>query len=91
MRHPWILAQLLLGLCLVGGAEADEPTPVKRVTEHGVLKQTAVLFGHGALVRSLAWSPADRTLVSGGSDASLRLWNLRTRKEKRYIGFPAGG
>lgn len=63
----------------------------ERVMKHGVLRQTAVVWGHTALVRALAFSPADRTLVSGGSDASLRLWDLRKRKETRYVPFPAGG
>ncbi len=78
----------LLATASVGAA----PVPVgERVLRHGVLRQTGVVWGHTALVRALAFSPVDRTLVSGGSDASLRYWSLRTRKETRYVPFPAGG
>lgn len=34
------------------------------------------LRGHKAIVRALAFDPNSRTLVSGGDDATLRVWKL---------------
>ena len=40
--------------------------------------QTAILFGHTDWVRSLAFSPDGRSLVSGSDDKTVKLWDIQT-------------
>lgn len=50
-------------------------------------KKTKILRGHKSLVRSIAFSPDNRTLVSSSYDNTFRFWNIRTGKhEKTTIG-----
>ena len=46
------------------------------------------LNGHANWVRSVAFSPDGRTLVSGSSDGTVRLWDVTTRQQ---IGDPLNG
>ena len=43
-------------------------------------KAIATLTGHGNLVISVAFSPDGKTLASGSSDKTIKLWNLQTQK-----------
>jgi WD40 repeat protein len=40
------------------------------------------LTGHTAAVKSVQFLPDGRSLISGGSDGAVRLWNLQTGKEQ---------
>ena len=43
------------------------------------------LVGHSAAVKSLQFSPDGRSLISGGSDGAVRLWNLQSGKEQAAL------
>src|SRR4029453_8867345 len=47
--------------------------------------ERATLRGHDHGVRGLAFSPDDRTLVSGSMDSTVRLWDVARRKEKMTL------
>ncbi|MEG4057044.1 MULTISPECIES: WD40 domain-containing protein, partial [unclassified Microcoleus] len=44
------------------------------------VKERNTLEGHNGWVWSVAFSPDQKTLASGSSDKSIKLWNLQTRK-----------
>ena len=48
----------------------------------------ARLRGHEGSVASVAISPDGRTLASGSADGTVRLWDVRTRKQ---LGAPLAG
>jgi WD40 repeat protein len=47
---------------------------------------SAILNGHGAGLRTLGYSPDGRTLVSAGSDDTIRLWDPSRRAPTRSLG-----
>jgi len=47
-----------------------------------------ILHGQGRAVRSVVFSPDGRTLASGGLDKTVRLWDVRTHKQR---GAPLNG
>lgn len=59
-----------MGVCLVGAyCSAQEP------------KERAILKGHGANVPNLVFSADGSMLVSGGWDATTRLWDVASGKQ----------
>jgi WD40 repeat protein len=45
------------------------------------IKEMAVLRGHTKSVSSLAFSPDGKTVASGSSDETIRIWDFETGKE----------
>ncbi len=49
------------------------------------LKVLELLEGHAQSVFSMAYVAGNQTLFSGGRDAILRMWDLKTASEKKYV------
>lgn len=85
---------LVLIACLSGaGASADdeawpEPAPLPRSP---TLSVEARLKAHEGLARCLAFSPDGALLATGGSDRSLRFWDVAARMETRKHVLPSSG
>src|SRR5947208_1573285 len=74
--RPRVAAAVLTALAVNGFAWAQQSAQV-----------VGTLEGHSDPVYAIAWSPDGKTLVTGGFDNSVRLWDAATRKEiKRFDG-----
>lgn len=55
-------------------------------------KSTQMLKGHGSFILSCCWSPSESNiLATGGADAIIRLWDIRSAKECICIDKEASG
>lgn len=50
----------------------------------------ADFIGHGGMVRAVAISPDNRTVLSAGFDYSARLWNFATQQERHVLSGHSG-
>jgi WD40 repeat protein len=50
-----------------------------------VHEQERTLRGHSGLVRSLAYSPDGKHIVSGSYDSTVKVWNAATGKQVRTV------
>lgn len=62
----------------LASASADQHVHLRRADDGGL---AGTLEGHTGFVLALAFSPGSDRLVTGGDDASIRVWNLETRKQ----------
>src|SRR3954466_11748992 len=75
-NRPRVVAAALSALVTTGLAWAQQSAEV-----------VGTLEGHTDPVYTIAWSPDGKTLVTGGFDNTVRLWDAATRKEiKRFDG-----
>ena len=77
----------LLGVLLAPGAIRAGPD-VPAWKDYAL---AAALEGHTSLVRSAAFSPDGKTLVTGGADRSIRLWDPATGKSRALHRLPPSG
>ena len=54
-------------------AGEDSHVKVLRLSD---MAELAVGYGHSLTVRTLAWTPDERQIVSGGEDCSICVWNF---------------
>src|SRR3954454_18810214 len=74
--RPRIAAAVLMALATTGLALAQQTAKV-----------AGTLDGHTDPVYAIAWSPDGKTLITGGFDNTVRLWDAATRKEiKKFEG-----
>jgi WD40 repeat protein len=69
------------------------PTPggLVRLWDVGTGKELHTLKGYGNGVRSVAFAPDGKRLVSGSHDGTVRVWDAVTGKELRKIDVPVRG
>jgi WD40 repeat protein len=80
MRHYARFAGLLMMLTGLGLAAAEGPHAFGQE-----VKELATLRGHTNEVLSLAITADGKTLISGGNDKTIKLWDLTTRKERATL------
>src|SRR5688500_2359813 len=73
--RPRLAAAVLTALATSGLALAQQAAQV-----------AGTLDGHTDPVYAIAWSPDDKTLITGGFDNTVRLWDAATRTEIRKFG-----
>src|SRR6187200_1550308 len=79
-RIQRLMAALLAAGCLgLLPLSAQEPKP------------KATFEGHTNFVRSLAYSPDGKTLASGSEDETIKLWDVKTKKEQATLKGHAAG
>ena len=81
-KTPWVLA-----LALTAKASGwRAAVPMARCTSDAATgRELHRLRGHDREVRAVDFTPDSRTLVSGGEDGTLRLWDVRSGKERRRL------
>lgn len=65
---------------------ASRGLELAKKVEHGREKESWLLKGHAGGVNSVAFSSYDKYLLSGGDDATIRLWNIETGNIENIFG-----
>ena len=88
-RQPFSWVALVLAAFVPATVRADDAA--KPTTKPAPYERLHVLEGHTSIVRSVAFQPGTRRLVSGGSDRSLRVWDAEKGALLAELQLPRSG
>lgn len=74
-----LLAFGLHGMRQSGTEEPPLPPPLIYIVDAERFQKTAALAGHQGRIHTMTFSPDGRTLLSGGSDGTLRWWGVKAK------------
>lgn len=79
------------GRLLAGSFGSIESSTAVYLWDIGSGQSLTRLFGHGAFVQDVVFSPDGRTLLSGDSSKVIKLWDVAERKEIASLSGHSGG
>ncbi len=76
----------------IGSASADKTIRLWTVNAQNQMKEKSSLEAHAGAVLCLCWHPTDdKTLVSGGADGALKVWNIADGKLRQRVALKTKG
>jgi WD40 repeat protein/predicted Ser/Thr protein kinase len=90
-QKKWLLASTVVLAIALGGYgvwKFSQASPKQIEIEN--ISRIKTITGHSSFINSLAFSPDNKTLVSGGADKLIKVWDLATGKVIRSLKGHAG-